>query len=276
MIVSFINDMLQLLKYILLGIIQGVAEILPISSSGHLVFYKAILGVDLGGNLTFEVLLHFASLLALLVFFREKIVDLMIGFYQYVFKKKQEYHEKFMLVIYLIVATIPVMLVGLFLEDVVISIFSSLIYVAFGFLITAGVLYFVYRMKPGAETKMNYKKAVVIGLAQCVGVMPGISRSGMTLSAARAQNLELRHAKDFAFLLFLPVSLGSFILSLNDLSLTIDNQFILNFIAMIFAFIFTLLALIFIFKKLQYRHYKYFSFYCFMMGIATYILSFMV
>ncbi len=273
MVLTILSRILDLIKYLALGVVQGISEILPISSSGHLLFYKELFGVSTTSNLTFEVLLHFASLIALLWFFRKTLIDLVRGFFGFIFKKETEYKEQFLLVVYIVVATIPVIFVGLFLEDIVAQVFSSLIYVALGFVITSGVLYFVYNLKTPTTEKLNLKKALIVGLAQCIGVLPGVSRSGMTLSTARSQKLDIQKAKEFAFLLFIPVSLGSFILSISDFTMAFDWQMFLNIAAMVSAFVFTYLALVFIFKKLQYAHYKYFSLYCLFMAVMTYVVA---
>ena len=272
MVLGILQSISEIIKYFLLGLIQGIAEILPISSSGHLVVYQAFLQIGTTDNLILEVWLHFASLLALVIFFRTTILQLIIGFFQYTFNKKQEYRPQFDLVLYLVVATIPVVIVGLFLEPVIIHAFSSLLFVAIGFSITAMVLLFVYKKAIYVEKDLNYKSALLIGLAQCVGVLPGVSRSGMTLSAARFAKVPIQKGKEFVFLLFIPVTLGSFIVSIGDLNLT--NQLPMHnlIIAMISTFVFTFLALNFIFKKLQYRHYKYFAIYCFIMSLATLLM----
>lgn len=273
MVLSVLSDLLAYLKYFVLGLVQGISEILPISSSGHLVFYQHVLDVSFGTNLTFEVLLHFASLLALLLFFRHLIIDLIVGFFRFVFKKEKEYQSQFMLAIYIVVATIPVVIVGLLLEPVIASAFSSLLFVAIGFFITASILFYVYKQTYTEEKPLNYKSALFIGLAQCIGVFPGVSRSGTTLSAARLQKLNMQKAKEFVFLLFIPVSLGSFIMSIGDVSLVVNQQFGLNIVAMISSFLFTYGALVFIFKKLQYHHYKYFSIYCALMAVITFVIA---
>jgi undecaprenyl-diphosphatase len=271
---TLIGQLWEIVIHVILGIVQGVSEILPISSSGHLLFYQSLLHYQAQDNLTFEIMLHFASLMALLIYFRKIILDLFIGFFRFIITRNEKDRRHFDLAMMVVVATIPVVLVGLFLEPLIVGAFSRLYVVGIGFFVTAFVLFYVYKQKMVTEKPLTYRNALFIGLAQCIGVLPGVSRSGMTLSAAKLSKLNINEAKQFVFLLFIPVSLGSFILSLGDMNFEMNSQFFLNGLSMISAFVFTYFALHFLLKKLQYHHYRYFAFYCGIMGLLTMILAF--
>lgn len=263
---------MELLKYIFLGILQGISEILPISSSGHLALAQNILQVNQENEGLFAIFLHFASLLALLIFFRKTIWQMIKGTFCYLFKKDKNAKEDFMLVIYLIIASIPVGIVGVLFEEKVEAIFSNLLFIGIAFLLTAFILYLVSFLKEDGEEKITLKSACIVGLAQLIGIFPGISRSGITMSGGKVAKLSNEKAKHFAFLLFIPVALGSFIFSLGDIaSLTSAGSWnlVLYLIAMIVTFIFTYLALLFIFKKFNVKHYKYFAIYMVIIGIFT-------
>lgn len=262
----------DILIYIFLGILQGISEVLPISSSGHLALAQSVLNVNADNEALFAIFLHFASLLALLIFFRKLIWQMIVGSYLYIFKKDQTKKDDFMLVVYVIVASIPVGIVGVLFEEEINSIFSNLLYIGIFFLITALILYLISFLKAEGNDKITFKSAIIVGLFQLLGIFPGISRSGITMSGGKVAKLSNDKAKQFAFLLFIPVAFGSFVFSLGDfaaISQAGGSTIILYIISMIFTFIFTYLALEFIFKKFSIKHYKYFAIYMVFIGVLT-------
>lgn len=270
------DKIIEILKYIFLGFLQGVSEILPISSSGHLMVAQHLFKVNTNSIATFTILLHFASLLALLIFFRKIIMRMIIGSFRYLFCKDKERIDDFMLTIYVIIASIPVGLVGILFEEQVESLFSNLLFVGLSFAFTGIVLLLISFLKEGHTERVTLKTALITGFAQLIGIFPGVSRSGMTLSGAKLSTLKQEKAKEFAFLLFVPVAFGSFIFSLDDAASLFSSQsniLILSVISMIVAFIFTYLSLKFIFNKFQNKHYRYFSFYMFAISLFTIIYS---
>lgn len=286
---------IDIIKYIVLGFVQGVAEILPISSSGHLALAESLLKVDLSNsNLIFTVFLHFASLLALIIFMWPIIWRIIRGSWIFLFRRKHvdvtPYKADFMLLVYLIVASIPVALVGVFLENLVSDVFGDLIYVGIDFALTGIILLVVgllfqkkassskevsTKTKFASPTGYTWKNTIITGLFECIGVLPGISRSGITMSGAKIAGMDDDHAKEFAFLLFIPVAAGSFIFSLGDVSsISSPTTLILYLSGMISAFIFTYLSLRFIFRRFTIRHYRYFAFYMFAISAFTIIYYF--
>ena len=270
-------SLIDFLKYLFLGIVQGIAEILPISSSGHLAVAQHFLSVNYENEALFAIFVHFASLLALLIFFRELIIRIIVNFFTYLVSKdvveKQKAQPDFMLAIYLVVASIPVAFIGVFFEDLVTTLFGSLLYVGIGFLVTAITLLLVGQLtKTRLSASYTFKNTIIAGLFQCIGILPGVSRSGITMSGGRIAGLDEVKSKEFAFLLFIPVAGGSFILSLTNISSALSssvNLYLYYGIAMLAAFIFTYLGLLFIFKKFTIKSYKYFAIYMFIIAAFT-------
>lgn len=271
-------NFIEALKYFLLGLVQGLAEILPISSSGHLALVQLMLGVNTDNEAGFAIFVHFASLVALVIYFRRIIWQIIKGFVLFIFKKNPIYKQDFLLGIYVIIASIPAALVGFLLKDQIDMIFSTLLLVGLGFIVTAILLFLWPRFGKKTTGEIKLKHALFAGLFQAFGVLPGISRSGITITGAKISGLEEESAKRFAFLLFIPVALGGFIISLFDVGALLSaGGPALGYysIAMVSAFAFTLLALIFIFKKFHYRHAKYFAIYLTIIGIFTLFIGVM-
>ncbi len=199
----------------ILAVIQGITEWLPISSSGHLVIFEKILGFS--GGLPFEVALHFGTLMAVFVYFGKTITDILQDILRGKFHSE---HGKMGLL--LIVATIPVVILGFFARSFFDSVLSNLIVVAFGFSITGMVLLLaaVYRVKLGEGVKnLGYRKALIIGVAQAVAIVPGISRSGATLSSGVLSGLNEKTAMKFSFLMSIPVIFGANLVAIGNQAL---------------------------------------------------------
>ncbi len=199
--------MLKILQSIILGLVQGLTEFLPVSSSGHLIVFKKLFGIDQEQfGLTFDIALHFATLIAVFIVFRSDI-------YAILRKPVQK------LTGLLIVATVPAVIAGLFLDDFIEGISQSGGFLGIAFLITAAVLFFSQRAKKRAKTieNMSYADAAVIGIAQGIAVMPGISRSGSTAGAGLSLGMEKEDSLRFAFLMSIPVIFGSAVLGVKDM-----------------------------------------------------------
>lgn len=265
-------NIIDIIKYFILGLVQGIAEILPISSSGHLALLQQLLAVNPDNEAGFAIFVHFASLVALVIFFRAIIWQIIKGFVLFVFKKAPEHKQDFWLGVYIIVASIPAALVGFLLEERIDAIFNNLLVIGLGFLFTATILFLWPKFGKKNTDKLTMKHAMITGLFQAIGIIPGVSRSGITITGAKISGLEEKSAKQFAFLLFVPIALGSFVISMFDIS-TLSNiqgaTLGYYLIAMATAFIFTLLALLFIFKKFQFKHAKYFGIYLVVIGLFT-------
>lgn len=211
-------DFLIWIKYIVLGIIQGLAEPIPISSSGHLAIAQQLLGMDIEG-MTLGVWLNLASLFSISFILRKDIYEWIRHFFLYLKTREKQYKVKFRLSCYLVLATIPVGLAGLLLEDTISAAFTSVKFVGCGMLLIALGLFLV-RKPNGTKTEeeITLKDAMLIGSAQVFALFPGISRSGSTIISASARGLKREVAYKFSFFLYIPVSLGTSLLSLGDIT----------------------------------------------------------
>lgn len=269
----------QLFKYILLAIIQGISEILPISSSGHLLIFESIFGIN-ENNLTLAIFLHFGSLIAVLIYYRKLILDIIVAVFKFVFKKDRSEItlENSKLFLMLIIATIPAAILGLLFNDFIENTLSSLWFV-FSFLLCTGVLLLIIKkLNKTRELKsMTMLDALLIGCFQGVGILPGISRSGSTIFGLKTRGFNNDGAAKFAFLMFIPVSLGSFLLEMIDVvqgEIVFSDPIYYYIIGIIVAGITTFLALKAIFGIIKKGKLHYFAFYCFLVGVVGLIYMF--
>ncbi len=211
---------MNILVYIILGIIQGFTEPLPISSSGHIFLFKNIFNTKMFNDLNFEIFANFGSFIAILFIFRKEIIDLVKAFFTYIFKKEKRDATKgrFKYCLYLIVSTIPVGIIGILFKDIIEEKFTNLKFLGLAFLVTALML-FLIRNKNGNkdDQDITLKDAIIIGLFQMITIMPGISRSGTVLVACLLMGMKRNTALKYTFILYFPISLATMLLGVNDL-----------------------------------------------------------
>lgn len=192
---------------ILLGLVQGLTEFLPVSSSGHLTIGKELLGIETS-NLKFEVVVHAATVTSTLVVFRKDILNLLSGLFKFKMNPETEYIFK------IAVSMIPVFVIGMFFKDQVEAIFGSgLLIVGISLLVTASLLMLTNFIKP-KEREFTYGRAFIIGIAQAVAVLPGLSRSGSTISTGMLLGVKKDEIAKFSFLMVLVPVLGEAFLEL--------------------------------------------------------------
>jgi undecaprenyl-diphosphatase len=267
-------NLIDLLKYLFLAILQGVTEILPISSSGHLALFQAILGTNQGNEAIFALLLHLGSLIAFIIFFFPIIIRLMTHFILWLKGNRSDVvNDDLALIGYLIVATVPAALVGYLIKDAIDVIFQSLWFVAIGFYLTASLLFILPRYAKLSYGQYTFKNTFLAGLFQVLGILPGISRSGTTLLGSLLGGLTLARAKEFAFLLFIPITIGSFIFSLENLNQFEPLLLTYSLIAMVVTIFVTWITLKLVFKHLNFNHFKWFGFYLILIGTITLIIA---
>ena len=270
---------MDIIQGIIIGIVQGLTEFLPVSSSAHLVFIQNILGVQ--SSLAFDTFLHLGSLLAVLWFFRADIIKMILswisslsdiihgrfreGFYDDPYKR---------LAWYVIIATIPVGLAGVFFEDSVDALFSGALYVpAFFLFVTGTILYLSQRMTSGSINFRNItgKHALFMGLGQACAILPGLSRSGTTIAAGLVAGLDKEFAAKFSFILSIPAILGAFILQVKDIGSAMDANFLPVFLGFVAAFISGYIAIKWMLDLIQKRNLDIFAYYCWIVGIVVFM-----
>ena len=211
---------MELIKYIILGILQGFTEPLPISSSGHLVLFKNLFNTNMITDVNFEIFVNFGSFIAIMIIFWKDIVKLVTAFFGYLFdkKKKKDYAEDFKYCLLIIIGSIPVGLAGILLKDKIDALSGNMTILGFAFLLTSIMLFIVKNSKGKKEDyDITYKDALIIGLMQMVALTPGISRSGTVLVGCLLCGLSRKSSLKYTFMLYLPVSVASMGLGVLDL-----------------------------------------------------------
>lgn len=198
------------LQAVILGVVQGLTEFLPVSSSGHLQLANEILGTNLDpeSNLTFSLSLHAATVLSTIVILWSEIWRLIKGVFSRTFTEEQAY------VLKIIISMIPVGIVGVFFKDYIEAAFSSIVVVGVMLLCTAVLLSFAYYAKPRQKESISYRDAFIIGLSQALAVLPGLSRSGTTIATGLLLGNKKESVAQFSFLMVLPPILGNALLDI--------------------------------------------------------------
>ncbi|WP_042349521.1 undecaprenyl-diphosphate phosphatase [Bacillus massiliigorillae] len=269
------EELLLMIKYLFLGVVQGFTEPIPISSSGHLVLMQHFFGIEIKG-MSFELLVNSASLIAVLLIYREDIWRLMQNGYLYVTKREEKAKADFRFIMYLIVATIPAGVIGVLFEDYISENLKGITTLGIALIVTGVALWSIRNLRGRKnDSDLSLKDAIIIGLAQVVALIPGISRSGATIVAAMSLGTKQETALRFSFLLFIPVSLGGMILSLSDIFQdpqlgTLAIPYTLAFFGSLIASYFSLRWFMNIMAK---GNLVYFAIYCFIVGAAVLIFS---
>ena len=197
------------LEALVLGVIQGLTEFLPVSSSGHLQIFSALFGVQGEENLTFAVAVHAATVCSTIVVLRKEIWNLLQGLFRFAWNEETMYIAK------IVLSMIPVAIVGVFFKDQVEALFGSgLLVVGVSLLLTACLLAFAYYARPRTKTTISFRDAFVIGIAQACAVLPGLSRSGSTIATGILLGNNKEKVAKFSFLMVLVPILGEAFLDL--------------------------------------------------------------
>ena len=261
------------LDAIILGIIQGFTEFLPVSSSGHLELGKAILGDNSipEDSLLFTVILHFATALSTIVVFRKDIWELITGLLKFKWNEETQFSVK------IIISMIPAVIIGLLFEEQLEAFFGgNIAFVGAMLLVTALLLWLADRSKKTGK-KVSNANAFVIGISQAIAMLPGISRSGATISTSVLLGNDKSKAARFSFLMVVPLIFGKIAKDMVDgelFSETIDyTSLSLGFIA---AFISGLIACTWMIKLVRQSKLTYFSIYCVVVGLIAIVTSFYI
>ena len=256
---------MELIKSIILGLVQGLSEFLPISSSGHLVIFSEILNFHEEG-IAFEVFVHFGTLLSILVAFRKELTKMLIALFVVPFKKSEdpELKEYFSWDLYVILATIPAAVIGLTFKDQIETAFSNVLLVYFMLAITGLIMTITPYLKDRG-TSFKFSNTFMIGVAQAFAILPGISRSGSTIFTGLAFGIDRERVARFSFIMSIPAVFGAVILKVKDLmEIGIETSGMINYIAgTIVSFISGYLAIIWLLDIVKKGKLQWFGYYCF-------------
>ena len=265
--------MMRILKYVILGIVQGLTEPLPISSSGHVFILRKLFNLG-SADLNFEIIVNFGSLLAILLIYRKDLVRLITNFFKFFKEDSIETKRDFRYCLLIIIGSIPIGLVGLLFKDQIEEKLNNIKIVGISFIITAIFLFLVSKIHGERKDKdLNLKDSIVVGLSQVIAVVPGISRSGSTLIGGIFRKLDRETALKYSFMLYIPVSLGTTLLGFKDL-LKASNlkELILPYsLGFLVSFIVSYFTLRWFMKIVKKGNLKYFSIYCLLLGLLVLI-----
>ena len=274
--------MVKLIEFIILGIVQGFTEPIPVSSSGHLFIIQTILEkINQSVNIDFSLLAtmtNFGSLIAILIFFRKDIMKLISSFFSYLFKKNRttEVCADYKYCWLIVLATIPAGIMGLVVTklDLFAMLEENAKFIGLTLIITSLFLYLIKDFKGSKkEHDITVKDAIIVGLAQMIALIPGISRSGATIVGGMFRNLKRTTAFNFSFILYIPISLATTVLGVKDL---IDmgfgsGEWIYYIVATLLAGIFTYITTKWFSKIVKEGKMVYFSIYCLIIGLLVII-----
>jgi len=255
---------------LVLGVVQGVTEFLPISSSGHLQIGSALFGVNPDENLTFVIAVHAATVLSTIVVFWSVIVKLIIGLFKFKWNDETEYVAK------LLISMIPIGIVGVFFKDKVEAIFGSgLMLVGICLFVTALLLTFAYYSKPRKKEKISFLDSLIIGISQAIAVLPGLSRSGTTIATGLLLGNKKENVAQFSFLMVLVPIIGESLLGLmkggfTDAASISGVALIVGFVSAFLSGLFACKVMINIIKR---GKLIWFAIYCVVAGIAALIIQ---
>ena len=276
---------MTVIQAIFLGLIQGLAEFLPISSSGHLSVFQNLLGISTGEeSMMFDVLLHLGTLVSVCVFYWSDLVAIvrecvaMARGLGHPVPGEQKRYPAVRLLVMMFFATLPLLLV-LPLQDQVERLYSSTIFIGIAFLMTGAMLFLADRMPRGTKTEktMRIRDALAIGLCQGVATMPGLSRSGTTITAGISAGLNRQFAVKFSFLISIPAILGANLLQLvkalkEGVDIAMMPTYLLGLLVAMVVGYFALSLVQYISRK---GKFGWFAYYCWFAGIVTLVLSIM-
>ena len=269
---------MNIIEAFIFGLVQGLSEFLPISSSGHLVLAKEFMNINEPG-IVYEIFVHFGTVLSILVAFRKDVGKLIIGFLQTPKFRNADQSEDIREYTkhswFIVIGSIPAGLIGFSLTDQIESLFLSTggfsgAILASTMLILTGIILFLTRYAKDLQKDLNWKSSILIGFAQAFAILPGISRSGSTIATGLFVGIDKEKAAKFSFLLSLPVILGAtlkqFLELLQDNAFNVDLLFPL-LTATFVAFVSGYMAIIFLLNIVRKGKLEYFAYYCWTVGI---------
>jgi undecaprenyl-diphosphatase len=259
------------IEALVLGIIQGLTEFLPVSSSGHLELAKLILPSQYTGesSMMMTVVLHFATALSTVVIFRKDLLQVIQGLSQFQWNEATKFSVK------IIISMIPAALVGVFFDDIIESFFNGAVLLVGSMLLVTGGLLFLADKTTNTTKEVSFLYSIIIGISQAIAIIPGISRSGATIGTSVLLGIDREKAARFSFLMVVPLIFGKIAKDLLSDKFIIEGLDITALsVGFVAAFITGLFACTWMISLVKKSKLVYFSFYCFVVGIAAIIWSF--
>lgn len=261
---------MEILKYLLLSVVQGLTETIPVSSSGHLMIIKKLISLDVDFN-TIAILTNFGSLIAILIIFWKDIVSLINSFFKYLSTKETKYKSEYKYCWMIVLGCIPAGLCGLIVSklELFAKIENNIKIVGLSLIITAILLFIIRNFKGKKDDKdIGVKEALTVGCFQILGLFPGISRSGSTIVGGMSGGLKRDTAFKYSFMLYIPMSIAAMGLELFDIEFT--SSLILPYsLSIIVSCIVTLLVTKWFRKIVNEGKLIYFSIYCLIVGLLV-------
>lgn len=262
---------MTIIEALILGIVQGLTEFLPVSSSGHIELGKAILNIQTTDNLLFSIVVHGATALSTIIVFRTTIIDLFKGLLEF------KNNESFRYTMKIIISMIPVGIIGVLFEEKLEALFTGNVLLVGSMLIFTGLLLTFTYLSKNTTKDVSFGRAIIIGLAQAVAILPGISRSGSTISTALILGVDKEKATRFSFIMVLLPIMGATLLKVKDYfeapALAGGISTIALIIGFLAAFISGLLACTWMIQIVKRGKLIYFAYYCFAIGIISIVIS---
>ena len=257
------------LSYVILGIIQGITEPLPISSSGHLIIFQKLFNFEALRDLNFEIIVNFGSLLAILIIYQKELKELFSSFFRYLKNKDKKDYNDYRYVLLVALGTIPAGIIGFISKDKIESMLTTTAIVGISLIFTSVFLFSISKMKGRKKDKeISYIDALKIGFFQVLALIPGVSRSAATLTGAMLSDLDRKTAVKFSFMLYIPISIASFILGVTDISNLADLWYC-YILGMFAATVATYYATNWFIDLVKKGKLVYFAIYCLIIGIVT-------
>ena len=263
---------MDIFNAIILGIIQGLTEFLPVSSSGHLEITKVLIGENnvAKKSMLMTVVLHFATALSTIIIFRRDIANILTGLFQ--FKNS----ESFNFSLKILISMIPAAIIGFLFENEIESLFSGKLILVGIMLSITGLLLLLSDKSKETSKKVGIKESIIIGLSQAIAIIPGISRSGATISTSVLLGVDKEKSARFSFLMVVPLIFGKMVKDILSGEINLNNS---EFSSLIFGFVAALITGLFACKWMislvKNSNLKYFAFYCFTVSFIVIISSFL-
>ena len=257
---------MEVLKALILGIIQGLTEFLPVSSSGHLEIAKVLMGEQTVGeqSLMMTVVLHFATALSTLVVFRKEVLDILKGLFQF------KWNDETIFSLKIVLSMIPAVIIGVFFEDILEGLFSGRMFLVGLMLMVTAVLLFLADRAKRTNKSVSFAYALIIGIAQAIAMLPGISRSGATISTSVLLGIDREKAARFSFLMVVPLIFGKMAKDVLDGNLLHETErFSTLGIGFLGAFVAGLLACTWMIALVKRSKLSYFAVYCIIIGLLA-------